>query len=77
MQKQGIITPISQTPKDVRLSPYSSPCMILKKPGSETEVRLVSDVRELNKRLLPFPSTGHLKRRTIPNPNRQYATQFH
>ena len=55
MQKQGIITPISQTPKDVRLSPYSSPCMILKKPGSETELRLVSDVRELNKRLLPFP----------------------
>ena len=30
--------------------------MIIKKPGSTTnEVRLVSDVRELNKRLLPFP----------------------
>ena len=55
MKKQGIITPIAKTPADVRNSPYSSPCMILKKPGSNTEFRLVSDLRELNKKLTPFP----------------------
>ena len=56
IKKQGIITPIDQTPRDVFNSQYTSPCMIIKKPGSTTnEVRLVSDVRELKKRLLPFP----------------------
>ena len=56
MKNQGIITPIEDTPREVFNSQYTSPCMIIKKPGSTTnEVRLVSDVRELNKRLLPFP----------------------
>ena len=55
MKNQGIITPIEETPREVFNSQYTSPCMIIKKPGSTTEVRLVSDVRELNKRLLPFP----------------------
>ena len=42
MKKQGIITPIDQTPRDIFNSQYTSPCMIIKKPGSTTnEVRLV------------------------------------
>ena len=57
--KQGILKPIEDCPAEVINSQFVSPCMLIKKPNS-SEIRLVTDLRELNKILLPYPPSESL-----------------
>ena len=52
---QGVIEPIEQCPKAIANSSFVSPCMVIKKPHSLTELRLVTDLRLLNERLKDYP----------------------
>ena len=56
-----MLIPIENTPPNVFNSQHSTPYLIIKKPGIQnTSVRLVADVRTLNKHLQAYPTTNTL-----------------
>ena len=55
LESMGVIEPVHQgMAPEIYQSQFSSPCLILDKPGCPGECRMVTDLRALNARLRPF-----------------------
>ena len=61
LEQHGLLTPIDKTPTDVFDSHYSTPYLIIKKPGiPNAQTRIIADVRELNKHLQAYSTEDTL-----------------
>ena len=65
----GTLKPIQDAPAQVFDSPFSTPCLIIKRPGlNDNTPKLIADVRELNRYLEAYPKDHTLETDKLSTP---------